>query len=390
LPRNQSAAPARTAGARWRLGLRAVAAFALVGLACHDHGAAPRDGSSDGLVLDTPNALTLDIGVLGCGQYEAAGTCDADAAVGPCCTGAPPMTLSFAPIGSPDLTQFLWDFGDGTPTTTERAPSHVYPHPGTFRVSLIGQGPSTGAVQPPDPLTVVVDAIATGGFCDVDAQCADGLSCVCTPASGCPPAFVRGFCSAACDAAACAAGAVCAAVSVVKSVDAGAGANPSVCVASCQTISDCGPGSVCETLPARPATAAGAWTRGCLPVGALQDVGASCRDASDVLSDGACTTGKCADVGALGVCSADCDDVNPCPDGAACVALADGRQFCLLTCTASSDCGRDPLLACQPTPVAPARDRQVMVCSPRNCSRDSDCAPSGRCGVNAVCLRIPM
>lgn len=340
-------------------------------------------------MFDAPYPLTLDIGVLGCGQYQVAGTCDADGGVGPCCTGAPPLALSFAPIGSPDLTQFLWDFGDGTPTTTERAPSHVYAHPGTYRVDLIGKGMPTGAVQPPQPLIVVVNAIATGGFCDVDTQCADGLSCVCAPGSGCPPAFVRGVCSAPCGAAACAAGGVCAAVSVITSVDAGAGADPAFCVAPCQMTADCVSGSVCETLPTRPAMPAAPWTHGCLPVGALHDVGEPCRDANGALGDRACTTGTCADVGALGVCSAACDDSDPCPDNSACVSLADGRHLCLQICTAGDSCGRDPLLSCAAAPRAGGGAGDVMVCAPTRCSSDTDCAPSGRCGPNAVCVRLP-
>src|SRR4029077_2759440 len=173
---------------------------------------------------------------------------------------------------------------------------------------------------------------------DIDAQCAAGLGCVCAAGSGWPPAFVHGFCSAPCDTGAWGAGAVCAALGVLRPVDAGAGA--SVCVAACQksltapASGDCGPGSVCQTLPASPAAAGTAWTTGCLPLGALQDMGDPCRDANEALADQACTTGLCADVGALGVCSAGCDDSHPCPNEAACVLLAGGRQLCLRTCTA--------------------------------------------------------
>src|SRR5262249_48242712 len=160
-------------------------------------GATGRDAGNDGIGSEAGNPLTLDIGVSGCGQYAVDGTCDPDGGVGPCCTGAPPLALSFAPVGSPELTQVLWKFGDGSPDTTERAPSHAYPPPGRYRVTLTGGGSTTGMVNPPQPLTVIVQSLATGALCDADSQCADGLACLCAAGTGCPPAFVRGVCSSA-------------------------------------------------------------------------------------------------------------------------------------------------------------------------------------------------
>jgi hypothetical protein len=369
------------------LGCSAVALAAMAAMGCPDHGTSARDGGSDGIGSEASSSLTLDIGVSGCGQYAADGNCDPDAGVGPCCTGAPPLALSFAPVGSPELTQFLWKFGDGSPDTTERAPSHVYPRPGVYHVTLLGGGASTGMVNPPQPLTVVVESLATGALCDGDSQCGDGLTCLCAPGAGCPPAFVRGVCSAACDTVACGATATCASISVVPAADAGTGAP--VCLASCQKSADCPSGLVCVTLPAAGSAPATPWTLGCLPPGALQDLGEPCRDANEVLDDSACSTGLCADVGALGVCSATCDDSRPCPDQAACVLTPDGQPRCLRTCTAGTDCAaRDPLLACAPAQRAGAGTGAVMVCSPKACSSDAACAPSGRCGPNAVCVRM--
>src|SRR4030095_3612964 len=94
---------------RWlALGLVALGAFA-----CRDRGADPIDASSDDTRIATPSPLTIDIAVTGCASYDPATVT---------CRGSAPLTLSFTPIGSPELTQFKWDFGDGTPTTTERAP----------------------------------------------------------------------------------------------------------------------------------------------------------------------------------------------------------------------------------------------------------------------------
>jgi hypothetical protein len=283
---------------------------------------------------------------------------------------------------------FQWDFGDGTPTTTERAPAHAYPRPGVYQVTLVAGGPDTGALNPPHPLTVAVEAVSVGGPCDVDAQCDDGLTCTCGRGSGCPAAFVRGFCSTTCDDdAACGAGAVCAGLSILPAGDGGAGALTPRCFTACQGNSDCAAGSICEALPASPASAAAPWTSGCLPLGLLQDVGGPCRDANELLDDQACTTGMCADVGALGVCSADCGASLPCPDSAACVQLADGRQLCLQTCTSGGDCTRDPLLGCAPTARAGGGTGDIMVCAPRGCTTDATCAPSGRCGPDGVCVR---
>jgi len=62
----------------------AVAAFALIGLGCGDHGGAKPDAAADGIAIDATSALTLDIGVTGCGSYDAAtATCAA-------CAGLPP------------------------------------------------------------------------------------------------------------------------------------------------------------------------------------------------------------------------------------------------------------------------------------------------------------
>jgi hypothetical protein len=354
----------------------------IAGGGCHDHGTSSRDGTIDGPQPDGGNPLTLEIGVTGCRAYDVAGTCGPDAGVGPCCTGAPPLTLSFAPVGSPDLTTFLWKFGDGTPDTMERAPSHAYANPGRYQVTLIGASPETGAIDPPHPLTVVVEALDVGGFCDNDAQCGPGLTCLCAPGSGCSPAFVRGICASGCDEAGCGADAgavsVCAQVAITPAADGGPGAPAPICVRPCTINNDCGTGAVCEALRAGPG-APGPWTRGCLPVGALHDIGDSCRDASEALQDQSCTTGLCADVGALGVCSAACDDGHPCPDKAACALLSDGQQLCLAACTTDDNCAQDPLLACRQTRPGGAGTGDVMVCAPRACTADSTCAPSGRC-----------
>jgi hypothetical protein len=356
-----------------------VASIALAGLACREHGAAIPDAATDGSKNEGSSALTLVIAVTGCARYEAAGDCGPDGGTAPCCRGAPPLTLSFAPVGSPELNGFKWSFGDDPATTTERAPSHVYAYPGKYRVTLTGAGNEVGMLDA-DPLYVVLESLPAGAPCDVNDQCGDGLTCLCAPGGGCAPAFTRGFCSMACGTAGCDANAVCAAPAL-----GAPGAPTALCLAACQTSAQCAPGYVCQTLPSGSTIAATSWTRGCLPLGAARDLGGPCRNASDVLADDACATRLCADVGALGVCSASCDDSHPCPDEARCTPLADGRQLCLAACTLGVDCDRDPLLACAPPSMSAGPT--VTVCAPKRCTGDAACAPSGRCGPDGVCVR---
>jgi len=352
-----------------------LACVVLVGPACGGPATAPRDASVDDTRPDVASPLSLSISVTGCAAYDP---------LVPLCTGPPPLALSFAPVGSQDLIQFMWTFGDGTPTTTERAPSHSYAHLGQFEVTVKGGTADRGTVKPPAPLIVRVDALATGAPCDVDEQCGSGLTCACASGSGCAPAFTHGVCSASCEAAGCQSGAVCAAI--VLGAQANVGAPAPLCLASCET-GPCAAGFPCRTLPLGGPAPATRWTRGCLPLGLVGDVGASCRDANEALNDRACATGACADIGALGVCSASCDESHPCPSDASCARLADGRQLCLRDCARDTDCGSDPLLACaaQP-PTTDAGGPAVSVCAPRSCANDNAC-PSGRCGPDAFCVR---
>lgn len=357
-----------------RAPIAAVTYGVFAALACGGSGGTTRDASSDGIRPDVASPLSLIVSVTGCATY--------DENV-PMCAGPPPLTLSFAPVGSDELTQFTWTFGDGTPNTTERAPSHSYVHVGEYLASVTaGTADMRSTVTPPSPLIVRVEVLATGGPCDVDGQCGSGLTCACQPGTGCAAAFIHGVCSAPCDTAACASGAVCAAIALTPAADAGA-PTPS-CLASCET-SACTAGYVCQSLPDGSPAPAGRWTRACLPLGLVGDVGASCRDPNEALSDRACATGSCEDVGALGVCSAGCDDSRPCPREASCARLPDGRQLCLRNCGSDGDCAADPLVGCAQTPAA-AGGPNVSVCAPRSCANDNAC-PSGLCGPDAFCVR---
>jgi PKD repeat protein len=56
--------------------------------------------------------------------------------------GTAPMTVSFSDESSGNVVSWLWDFGDGT-TSTSQNPTHQYTQPGNYTVSLTVNGSST-------------------------------------------------------------------------------------------------------------------------------------------------------------------------------------------------------------------------------------------------------
>lgn len=313
---------------------------------CHQRFFVPPgiDAAVDANGNDGLTPLTLDISVTGCASFDLGAVA---------CSGTAPLTVSFSPVGSPELTMFVWSFFDGSPVSSDRAPTHTYSLPGSYDVKVTGEG-SVGSVMQLRRSLIVVQPVATGAPCDVDGQCGDGLHCLCQPGTGCGSAFLRGICSTGCETGFCGAGATCAAYALGAAADGGLppdggpppdGGSP-VCLAACQTDTDCAAGFVCEDLLGGSSTSAG-WVRGCLPRGAAGDLGASCRNPNGLLDGTRCTTALCADLGTLGVCSASCDTAHPCPAGAACAHLTGGRQLCLAACSAAQPCTRDPSLGCQ-------------------------------------------
>jgi PKD repeat protein len=192
-----------------RLGLAVCALLPCVALsACHTRVYAPGDGGPDAFAGDAPasdvaGTLALDIAVTGCTTFDV---------VAERCAGAPPLTLTFSPVSSASLTRFLWTFGDGSPTSSERAPTHTYVLPGTYDVSVVGAG-TAGSVSRTRAQLVVVATLATGTPCDVDAQCAHGMACLCG-GGACAPTFARGLCTSVCPSAGCGTGTVCATLDV--------------------------------------------------------------------------------------------------------------------------------------------------------------------------------
>jgi hypothetical protein len=405
--------------------LLALLAASCVG-ACRNRGSAAGDGGADALPGDAPpgdlpGALALDFTATGCPAYLFKDTDH----LHPQCSGTPPLTISLAPVSSASLTRFLWTFGDGTASSTERAPTHTYVLPGTYDVSLVAEG-TVGSVSRMNDGFVFVAPLTEGSPCDVHAQCDAGLVCLCGAGRSCGPAFPRGICTRGCAASACGDRSVCATLDVPAgparasgggatdaaaagdaattsdatsdaaagdaadpgdaAADAGGqpGAGPqALCLAGCDGV-PCPAGLVCRTLPATGGGTA-RWALACVPP-AFREVGETCRDASGLLTDELCATGRCADLGALGVCSAACGSGDECPAGSGCAKLGDGRSLCLRACGNDFACERDPLLRCEPagsagplgfqvTPAVP----DLTYCAPRKCAARSECAPAGAC-----------
>jgi hypothetical protein len=317
-----------------------------------------------------PTLLALDFTVTGCPDLDLKK---------PQCKGPAPLTISFVPITSGNISRLLWDFNDGQPKSSERIPTHTYVLPGSYSPSVIGVPGSVGQ-QHPD--FIVTTANALGGSCDLDSQCEEGLACLCGAGAKCPAAFARGICSRGCAAAACPTGAVCADLS---SGLMGPPAEPwraPQCLRACEKDGDCAPGHRCRAVPA--AGLPERWVRACF-VGFPADLGASCRAAGGELQKESCLGGVCSDLGALGVCSLDCR-ARACPEGTACAAFKDGRRLCLRACGADAPCREDPLLACE----APGRAGPLgftvagapaggTYCAPKACESDNQCTPAGVC-----------
>jgi PKD repeat protein len=419
-----------------RRGLAVCSLLAWLSLpACHTRIVGPDGGrdapAGDAATSDVPGALALDISVTGCARADVdAGHADGGAAA---CTGTAPLTLTFSPVGSPALTRFRWTFGDLTPPSTDRAPTHTYLLPGIYDVGVVGEG-ATGSVSRQRARFVVVTADGAGTPCDIDAQCGGGLFCLCGEAAPCGDGFSHGVCTSACPTSGCGGGAACARVVVpprapaalpdagsdagdagdtadastsadvgapldaaapgdaAGDTDAGATA-ASLCLAACSEDGDCSSGLVCRALPG--VAGPGSWANVCVPP-FFRRAGDSCRDARGLLDDGACATDLCADLGALGVCSATCAGGAACPPGTSCARFGDGRALCLTACSTSTPCESDPLLACETGAGAGALGflastpaSATPFCAPRSCTSGADCAPSGTCkplGVGAHCV----
>ena len=339
----------------------------------------PPDSGTDGPVGavdagDTrPTLLAVDFTIVGCPDLDP---------VTPKCRGQAPLSVSFVPIFSGNVTRFLWDFGDLT-ESSETFPDHTYALPGIYDVSVTGL-PSLATKTHPGFVEVLANPL--GNPCDVDRQCADSLSCLCGLNAQCPAAFPRGTCTQPCPTGVCAASAVCADLTggaMQPPADGSAGLwRTRTCLRACTADTECPAGQRCRSVPT--AAAPGTWAKACF-YGFPGSLGAACRDGNGKPQNDLCLSGLCADLGAQGRCSHDCT-TTPCPAGSHCAAFGDGRRLCIEACTPENLCQEDPLVGCM-VPGRPGAlgftvadaPAGLLYCAPRACNTDVDCQPAGVC-----------
>ena len=69
--------------------------------------------------------------------------------------GTAPLTVSFNNLSWGDVTEWLWEFGDGT-SSNEKEPTHIYQDPGTYTVRLTATGPAgSDTNEKPDYISVM-------------------------------------------------------------------------------------------------------------------------------------------------------------------------------------------------------------------------------------------
>ncbi len=68
--------------------------------------------------------------------------------------GCETKTTIFSAVSQDSITSYLWDFGDGTPTSTEATPQHTFTAPGIYNVTL--QSTSAGGCKSTSTYTIKV------------------------------------------------------------------------------------------------------------------------------------------------------------------------------------------------------------------------------------------
>jgi PKD repeat protein len=325
---------------------------------------------------DGPAPLAVDFAVENCPAFDA---------IAMTCTGKVPLTVRFVPLVTATVTKYLWDFGDGSASSSEAAPSHIYSNPRVYTVKLIATGVGGGVVTMAHAGFIVARPNNFGEPCESSAQCQPEISCLCPARAACSTGPARGMCASECILGLCNDGQVCAGLlTATPPPEAAEPWQTSLCLPGCATDADCAGGLRCRTLP--PGPAGSAWVRGCF-ADAPRDVGDPCTDASGNHRDDLCASGLCADLGAQGLCTMNCQ-VASCPPGSDCALLGDGRKLCLRPCTGGFTCDRDALLTCVvPGPGALGYQRSgtdntnaaSSYCAPKPCVSDDVCLPTGSC-----------
>ncbi|WP_118974338.1 gliding motility-associated C-terminal domain-containing protein [Taibaiella koreensis] len=110
----------------------------------------------------TPGAYATTKGSSNCnlGALKIAfnlGSVKAVAAANPNVTGCAPLTVNFS-NGSTNATSYLWDFNDGSSTSTATAPTHIFTDPGTYHVKMVAINPNACKTHDTVTLQIVVSS----------------------------------------------------------------------------------------------------------------------------------------------------------------------------------------------------------------------------------------
>ena len=106
---------------------------------CAGCGASNAFPTTPGVWSNTNNSANCNYGALKI-EFQLS-VVNATASVAPDSSGCPPFTVNFI-NNSTNGASYLWDFGDGSPTTTVHTPpAHVYTNPGVYKVKLVVSNP---------------------------------------------------------------------------------------------------------------------------------------------------------------------------------------------------------------------------------------------------------
>ncbi len=363
--------------------MKRVLILALSGLACGKTVAPVSDAAVERFAVevsppmaDVPPTLAVDFSVENCPSFDAEKLS---------CTGPAPLTLRFVPLVTTTVSQYIWDFGENLPAyESSPTPTHSYSTPGRYTVRLVVSSMNGVVLSKARDAFVIVTANEIGDRCDLDAQCAENLTCLCPTSNPCSFGPTHGSCTSPCETgtSACGEGQVCAGLLTQTAPRAPREVwQDSLCLRACTDDSDCSAPLRCRRLPPGPGREG--WVRGCFgewPV----DLGRPCMDPTGALRDDLCASGTCADLGARGLCTIACSTI-PCAAGSECAELGDGRRLCLKPCSEDASCMDDPLLGCVLPGTGDLGYRLLTpptatrYCAPRPCVSDDDCLPSGLC-----------
>ena len=118
-----------------------------------------RPGYSQGVVIGPGNtgifynAADMEVGV-----QPAVDPPEVDFAATPV-SGDVPLSVSFSDLSTGAITAWTWDFGDGTTSSAEN-PTHTYTEGGSYRVSLVVEGPGGYDTTVRSDYVFVVDPVA--------------------------------------------------------------------------------------------------------------------------------------------------------------------------------------------------------------------------------------